>query len=262
MFANGLSGGNALRLLVMAGFALSIFVGSGCAPKYPECNSDEQCKDRGEYCVNKICRPCADDSHCSANDACKFCGESFSCERVAGCCQSDLDCPGGKCYTEGSTLGQCGPKCRGNGDCPPGNICKNGQCVPDVECNSNADCPPGKSCINGVCVLKECQPETVYFDFDDATIRRDMKPVLESGADCIKQRNKSVVVEGHCDDRGSDEYNMALGQRRARAAKKYLGRLGIGQSVRTISYGEERPTCSSQNEGCWSSNRRTEFSFE
>jgi peptidoglycan-associated lipoprotein len=252
-----------LKVLLAASFLFGLVFASGCGPKYPNCTDDSHCRDRGEYCVNKMCRPCADDSHCSSNDACKFCGEGYACQRTPGCCTSDLDCPGGKCYTTpGSVLGTCGPKCRNQEDCPPGTICKNGQCVPANECTTDADCPPGKKCIDGSCVLAQCQPETVYFDFDDASIRRDQKPRIESGADCIKSRNQSVMIEGHCDERGTDEYNMALGQRRARATQKYIEKLGVGVSVKTVSYGEERPVCNESSEDCWQRNRRAEFSFQ
>lgn len=258
----GSASSRAIKFVLAASTLIALVFSMGCGPKYPDCSSDEHCKERGEYCVNKMCRPCADDSHCSTNDACKFCGEGYTCQRQSGCCTSDLDCPGGKCYSvEGSVTGECGPKCRSGADCPPGTVCKNGQCVPDVECNSDADCPAGKKCVNGSCVMSECVAEAVYFDFDDANIRRDQKPTLESNADCIKRRNQAVTVEGHCDERGTDEYNMALGQRRARSAQRYLQNLGVSGNVRTISYGEERPVCSTSSEDCWSRNRRAEFQF-
>jgi peptidoglycan-associated lipoprotein len=86
--------------------------------------------------------------------------------------------------------------------------------------------------------------------------------VLESNASCIKERGTSFTIEGHCDERGTDEYNMALGDRRARSAKKYLGQLGVGKDAKTLSYGEERPVCSESGESCWWRNRRAEFVFK
>lgn len=249
-------------LLTFGGLVFLLF-GTGCGPKYPNCTTDEHCAKQGQYCVNKLCRDCADDSHCSASDACKYCGEGFVCQRTQGCCTSDLDCPGGRCYKiPGSNLGQCGDRCRSNEDCPPGQICKGGQCVPDVECRSDADCPSGKKCVDGRCVAATCSLETIYFDFDESTLRSDARSTLNKNGECIKERNQGVLLEGHCDERGTDEYNMALGERRARAAKGYLEKISGGVKFRTISYGEERPVCTEADESCWWRNRRAEQKFE
>ncbi|MBI5893854.1 MAG: peptidoglycan-associated lipoprotein Pal [Deltaproteobacteria bacterium] len=88
-----------------------------------------------------------------------------------------------------------------------------------------------------------------------------MKPVLEKDAEWLKKNPAvKIKIEGHCDERGSDEYNLALGDRRANSAKKYLANLGIDSNrISTISYGEEKPACKEANESCWSKNRRAEF---
>ena len=98
----------------------------------------------------------------------------------------------------------------------------------------------------------------IYFDFDKATIRPDAAQTLQSSADWLKTNTKSaVLVEGHCDERGTNEYNMALGDRRAKATRDFLVSQGVASSrITTISYGEERPTCTEHNEQCWSKNRR------
>ena len=98
----------------------------------------------------------------------------------------------------------------------------------------------------------------IYFDFDKATIRPDAAQTLQSSADWLKTNTKSaVLVEGHCDERGTNEYNMALGDRRAKATRDFLVSQGVAASrITTISYGEERPTCTEHNEQCWSKNRR------
>jgi peptidoglycan-associated lipoprotein len=84
---------------------------------------------------------------------------------------------------------------------------------------------------------------------------------LKQNADWLaKNKDKKVVVEGNCDERGTNEYNMALGQRRADAAAKYLKSLGVGAGrISTVSYGEDRPVCKDSNEACWSKNRRGDF---
>lgn len=101
----------------------------------------------------------------------------------------------------------------------------------------------------------------IHFDFDKYDIREDAKPILKSIADyLIKNTNHRVLIEGHCDERGTNEYNLALGDKRARAAKEYLVSLGIPSSrIDTISYGEEKPLCKEHNEDCWAKNRRDHF---
>ena len=101
----------------------------------------------------------------------------------------------------------------------------------------------------------------IYFDFDKSNIRQDQRARLEKNADYLKQ-NKSVKVriEGNCDERGTNEYNMALGERRAINAKKYLINLGIhSDRLHTISYGEEKPLLYGHDELSWAQNRRDDF---
>ncbi len=101
----------------------------------------------------------------------------------------------------------------------------------------------------------------IYFDFDRFNIRADQSNRIENNADFLKQRSSVVVrIEGNCDERGTNEYNMALGERRARSAKKYLVNLGIVETqIETISYGEEKPLNYGHDELSWSQNRRDDF---
>ena len=100
--------------------------------------------------------------------------------------------------------------------------------------------------------------DRVYFDFDRAAIRSDAAAVLDRQAAWLKQfPNKTLTIEGHCDERGTREYNLALGERRAHSVKKYLAAAGVDPSrLSTISYGKERPVCTDHAESCWSQNRR------
>jgi len=101
----------------------------------------------------------------------------------------------------------------------------------------------------------------LYFDFDRYDLRADARETLRANATWL-QNNASVRVEieGHCDERGTSEYNLALGAKRAQSAKDYLVSLGIsGERLSTISYGEEIPTCKEPNEQCWRQNRRARF---
>jgi len=111
--------------------------------------------------------------------------------------------------------------------------------------------------------LKELQTriQDIRFDYDRYDIKDDAKPVLKE-LSAILSRNKDikVIIEGHCDERGTNEYNLGLGDRRANSAKEYLISLGIPSGrVETISYGEEKPLCDEQTEECWAKNRRAHF---
>jgi peptidoglycan-associated lipoprotein len=101
----------------------------------------------------------------------------------------------------------------------------------------------------------------IYFDFDRYSIRRDAQATLDVNASLLRtESDTSVVVEGHCDERGTLAYNLVLGEKRAKAVKRYLEDLGIpGSRIQTTSYGEVRPFCKEHNDGCWSKNRRAHF---
>ena len=106
--------------------------------------------------------------------------------------------------------------------------------------------------------------KTVYFDLDRADIRSDARRALKSNASEIMGNGswRKVVLEGHCDERGSEEYNMALGERRSDAVKRYLMDLGLpGSKIVTVSYGEDRPGVRGRGESAWQANRRVEFAF-
>ncbi len=103
--------------------------------------------------------------------------------------------------------------------------------------------------------------ESIHFDFDKSFIRADAKPVMRANAEWLKANpNVKIRIEGNCDERGTKEYNQALGQRRATSAKKYLTDLGISaKRISLISYGKEKPICTEHNEDCWQKNRRDDF---
>lgn len=107
----------------------------------------------------------------------------------------------------------------------------------------------------------EFEPEPIYFDFDKSSIREEYRPILEKTGAFLKD-NTSVQmrIEGNCDERGSPEYNLALGERRANSAKQFLVSLGISPDrIEVISYGEERPLASGYSEEAWAQNRRDDF---
>jgi peptidoglycan-associated lipoprotein len=102
--------------------------------------------------------------------------------------------------------------------------------------------------------------ETVYFDFDQAAIRADAKVALRSNAGALRGAAAKITIAGNTDERGSEEYNQALGQRRASAVKHYLEDLGVPRSqMRIISYGETRPVAGGHSEDAWRYNRNAQF---
>ncbi|MBI2068395.1 MAG: peptidoglycan-associated lipoprotein Pal [Deltaproteobacteria bacterium] len=103
--------------------------------------------------------------------------------------------------------------------------------------------------------------ESVHFDYDQSVIKGEYKDALEKNKKYLEENaSLKVTVEGHCDERGSEEYNIALGHRRAKSTKDYLVSLGVAASrLGTKSFGEEKPLESCHNESCWWKNRRAEF---
>lgn len=101
---------------------------------------------------------------------------------------------------------------------------------------------------------------TIRFDYDSASLKPVQLDALKKNADYLKKNpGLEVLVAGHCDERGTTEYNLALGQKRAKEVRDYYIRLGVnGRSVATISYGKESPACSESTESCWAENRRAE----
>jgi peptidoglycan-associated lipoprotein len=108
--------------------------------------------------------------------------------------------------------------------------------------------------------------QDAYYDYDKSDVRDDARAALTKDADLLKSifqdfPDAVITVEGHCDERGSAEYNLGLGDRRATSAKEFLVQLGVpADKLKTISYGKERPVCTDSNEGCWQRNRRAHFS--
>jgi peptidoglycan-associated lipoprotein len=123
---------------------------------------------------------------------------------------------------------------------------------------------PGQSSLDQ---LREGKPPTsgplkdIHFSFDRYDLEGEARETLKANADWLKKNPAArVEIEGHCDERGTNEYNLALGAKRAQAAKDYLITLGIStERLSTISYGEEIPVCKEQNESCWQQNRRARF---
>ncbi len=129
--------------------------------------------------------------------------------------------------------------------------------------------PPAPVANNNASTIQDIlahQVQDIHFDYDKSEVRSQDQPVLQSDATALKQifsmdSNFIVTVEGHCDERGSAEYNLALGDRRASATRDALVALGVpSDKLKTISYGKERPLCTDATEECYARNRRAHFS--
>lgn len=121
--------------------------------------------------------------------------------------------------------------------------------------------------INGIPIDQEGSPDyvrTIYFEYDRSEVRSEFIPVVQAHAELLaSDSSKRVVLEGHADERGSREYNIALGERRAISVRRLLVASGAGSNqIRMVSYGEERPAVIGHNEAAWSKNRRVEIRYE
>ena len=212
-----------------------------------------------------------------------------------GECKSSKDC------IEQEGLGQVGKvcieghcqECGGDSDCKDGFVCRSYKCVPKPQCVMDSDCPQGQKCDHERCVAPKEDAEaearrraaeeeaaraakgavppecadpsafTIRFGFDQSALLPESQGTLQKLADCVKRAPaKRILVAGHCDERGTTQYNIALGARRAEAARKYLSDLGVSAKLETVSYGKEKPQCAESTEDCWARNRRAEFQVE
>ena len=138
-------------------------------------------------------------------------------------------------------------------------------------CSRDDDCSSKALCIRGRCVditpeveLSDCSLVRVHFDFNEWTLRSEEKPSLDRVARCLRADQKlHVTIEGNADERGTEEYNLQLGAKRATQVQRYLEALGVSDAqLKTISYGFEKPLCTEHNGACWAQNRRAGLKAE
>ncbi|MCZ7677244.1 MAG: OmpA family protein [Sandaracinaceae bacterium] len=204
----------------LAMLALCAMAGCG-GPQYPNCNNDSHCH-TGEFCVNGTCQRVPPRR-----------------ERLP--LRPAVPGPDGARPSPGY--------CSSSGDCPSGQECQNNRCVASqVTTSEPVDTSPGP-----------CSLSPVYFGYDSSDLDGAARGAMQSNAQCIQQRDiQSVRLTGHCDPRGTEEYNLALGDRRARAAASYLQNLGVDRGrLQTRSMGEEM--ASGSDESSWARDRRVDF---
>ena len=139
--------------------------------------------------------------------------------------------------------------------CPP-----KSQVKKDTKAEIDQVTPQEEPSLRGKEYQEVADLSSVFFDLDQATLRSDARDTLQKNYGALKKHaDWEILVEGHCDERGTTEYNLALGQKRAKSVRDYYVRLGVPEnSVGTISYGEEKPLCSEATDACWHQNRRAE----
>ncbi len=258
--------------LIMAALSLTLF---GCPkpPKYPACKTDEHCtakvngNDKDEYCVQEQCQECIETSHCADGYECNGgrCDAKPECTADDQCAENQL-CESEKCVDV---------DCTTDDDCGAGEKCDSGKCIASG-CTSDQECGAGMVCESGDCVEGDNNPisaecrdssgsgvalQSVSFNFNTAELTIDTQGLLDRNAECIKQiPSITLTIEGHCDERGTQEYNLALGEKRANSVRRYLQNLGIDVSgIRTVSKGKNEPVCRQSTESCFEKNRRVEF---
>ena len=141
--------------------------------------------------------------------------------------------------------------------------------APNGTCSVDRECSDKELCIRSKCVpisagLAECAQVRIHFDFDMVDIKEADKAGLNRIGRCLRaDAALRVTIEGNSDERGTEEYNLALGQRRAGVVDQYLEALGVSSAqLKTISYGYEKPVCKQHNEQCWAKNRRASLKPE
>jgi peptidoglycan-associated lipoprotein len=234
-------------------FVVMAVLAAGCpGPDYPKCDNDGQCKKNkdgaevNEYCLLGQCQECAKDTHCDAGERCN--------------------------------RGRCEQTCASDDQCGTGNICESSRCV-KAQCENDDQCGAGASCETGRCRRAETAGTTgtsgtpgdgelncqmtglVNFDFNVADLRPEARSTLDTMAKCMQKNTTwKLTIAGHADERGTPEYNLSLGESRAKSARKYLSALGVAESrIKVVSYGEEKPLNPGSSEAAWAENRRAEL---
>jgi peptidoglycan-associated lipoprotein len=186
----------------------ALLLGAGCGPAYPNCGEDSECH-QGEYCVNGRCQLCRGDADCPNGQSCA----SGRCEPITGYCAS-------------------------NDACADGEECRENRCTRIASTQTDLPPPPADDDTPGA---SPCDISAIAFDFESNDLSSAARDQLQTVARCMRERNYAHLhLTGNCDPRGTEEYNLALGDRRARAVRDYLQSLGVETGKLSVSSnGEE-----------------------
>jgi len=246
-------------LLALAAFAVTVALfGAGCPASYPACETDKDCHTK-EFCVANKCQQCRDSNDCPAGQACK----ANKCEPIPGYCRSKADCPA----NQECIASKC-KACANDKECPGGQHCVKGTCSAKKPCKSDNDCPQDEDCVNGFCTKEKapeakptpCNLDAVFFDFNESALTTEATAVLARDAECLKQVKRPAQMIGHTDPRGTQEYNLALSERRAQSVRDHLGRLGVeGNQLTVLPRGSL--DAKGTDEPSWAQDRRVDFAW-
>jgi peptidoglycan-associated lipoprotein len=224
-----------IHLLVPALLCVALL--AGCPPTYPKCNNDKDCHEK-EYCVNGQCQQC----------------------------KSDGDCPSGKCNAGRCAEAQApvSSACTDDKQCPAGQSCIDGKCKP---CVSDDQCGEGGKCNAGKCqraaaappVNASCTLEPIYFDFNESVLTTEATTAIDRDAECVKKTNHDVTLTGRTDPRGTEEYNLALSDKRGQQVKSRLSAMGVSKAIKVNSRGELDAT--GKDEAGWAKDRRVDLAW-
>jgi peptidoglycan-associated lipoprotein len=227
---------------MVAMVALVVLAAAGCgdSSKKPGCKTDNDCPNN-RVCAANTCVECKTDAQCPTGKQCS----AGAC--VIAECKSDQECDGKVCQA-----GRC-KACATDSECGPDRVCRDGLCGPTKACSKDEECADDEDCVNGGCRKPgaavnpgdaSCMLSTVYFGYDDATIQESERDRLAANVACIeKTQGKNVYLIGHTDTSGTDEYNIALSERRAQSVADYIARLGTDPArIQVVPKGEIEPT--------------------
>lgn len=252
------------RISMLLGVALSVVLLTACPPRqvYPNCETDATCQADGnaEVCVEGRCVECATDDQCK---------EGFTCQ--GNRCVPPTECDASRPCADGlqcSPAGQC-VECLSSGECSDEQWCRAGSCVsrPEGACEDNSHCGMGENCVANRCEQagEGCNFDAVPFGFNESSLNSlsaETRSRLDTVATCLQAQPRRVILGGHADERGTEEYNLQLSERRAATIRRYLVDLGVpADRLESVGYGEAQPLNPASTQEAWDQNRRVEFIF-
>ena len=243
-----------LRAVLAAVLGLALASCGSESKKPGSCKGDKDCK-AGQVCFENRCVECTKDAQCPKGKRCS----ANACISAPACTKDD-QCPLGQVCQAGKCKA-----CAADNECGPGGSCQAGACKKATKCTKDEECADDEDCVNGFCKKAGsggadagCSLATVYFGYDQALILDSEKDRLDKNAQCIEQtKGKQVYLLGHTDTSGTEEYNIALSERRAQTVADFMARLGVDPArLNVVPKGETEPTGQGDDK-----DRRCEFQW-